>query len=436
MSFQAFLQVDPLSDFPIENIPFGVIVRKDNDEPRIATALGSNAVDLLVLAQAGLFKDGQYLGAGVAEKVFSQHTLNGFMALGRPAWREARETIQKALSTNGIPLLRDSKELQAQVLIPLSSVRYVLPLDIGDYTDFYASKEHATNVGTMFRGKDNALMPNWVHLPVGYHGRASSVVVSGTSLKRPSGLILDPATKQPVYGASKKLDIELEVACVVGTGNSLGEPISIKNAEEHIFGLVLMNDWSARDIQQYEYVPLGPFLGKNFGTTISPWIVTLDALESFRVSQPKQDPQPVSYLCSSDERDAYDIKLEVLMRATTSSTRIPTTISRSNLKYMYWSFKQMLAHHTVNGCNMRTGDILGSGTISGPTRESLGSLLEMSVNGAESINLQDGSERTFLEDGDEVIIRGFSEGQIQGRKVRIGFGEAKGVILPAAPLAN
>ncbi|RKO82755.1 hypothetical protein BDK51DRAFT_24287 [Blyttiomyces helicus] len=285
------------------------------------------------------------------------------MSLGRPAWREARETLQTLLSATGPSVLRDNAALRASALVPLASVTYHLPATIGDYTDFYASKEHATNVGVMFRGKENALMPNWVHIPVGYHGRASSVVITGTPLKRPSGLILDPVTKKPYYSACKKLDFELEVAFLVGTGNELGKPIPINKADEHIFGMVLMNDWSARDIQQFEYVPLGPFLGKNFGTTISPWIVTLDALESFRVAQPTPDTIPADYLRGGDA-DAYDVSLQVLIKPDGAAA--PTPISTSNLKYMYWSFKQQLAHHSVNGCNMRTGDLCGSGTISGP----------------------------------------------------------------------
>jgi fumarylacetoacetase len=286
------------------------------------------------------------------------------MALGRPAWREARTTIQDLLSTNGNDFLRSNQALQSKVLIPLDKVTNHLPAQIGDYTDFYASKEHATNVGTMFRGRENALNPNWVHIPVGYHGRASSVVVSGTPIKRPSGMTLDPTTKQPRFSVCKKLDIELEVAFFVGVGNELGDRIPIEKAQDHIFGMVVMNDWSARDIQQFEYVPLGPFLGKNFGTTVSPWIVTLDALEDFTCPLPIQDPQPSEYLLDKGSKnDAYDVALQVVLKPNGQE---PTVIANSNLKYMYWSFKQQLAHHSINGCNMRTGDLLGSGTISGP----------------------------------------------------------------------
>ncbi|TPX54229.1 fumarylacetoacetase [Powellomyces hirtus] len=419
----SFVEVLPDSDFPLENIPFGVISTAQQASPRAATAIGTYAVDLLVLAKAGAF-EGPQLGNGVAERVFGQPALNEFMSLGRSAWREARSTIQATLSETGPSKLRGNKTLQAEVLKPLNSVQYHMPAQIGDYTDFYASKEHATNVGVMFRGKENALMPNWVHLPVGYHGRASSVVVSGTPITRPSGLILNPQTKAPEFSTSKKLDYELEVAAFVGIGNTLGDSIPVSQADDHIFGLALMNDWSARDIQQYEYVPLGPFLGKNFGTTISPWIITLDALEPFR------DPTPASYL-NAGTYDAYDVKLEVAIKPP--SAEKPTVVSRSNLKYMYWSFKQMLAHHTINGCNMRAGDLLGSGTISGPTPESLGSLLELSKNGSEPFQLTADDTRAFIEDGDEVVMRGYCERDLDGHRIRIGFGEARGKLAPPKP---
>ncbi|KAJ3206101.1 hypothetical protein HK099_000625 [Clydaea vesicula] len=369
-------------DFSIQNIPFGIISSASNSKKRVASAYGSNAIDLTLVKF-----NGPLLGNGVAEKVFNQCFLNDFMELGRPAWREARQTLQNLIKENKLP---------AESLISLSQVQNHLPAKIGDYTDFYASKEHATNVGTMFRGKDNALMPNWVHIPVGYHGRASSVVVTGTNLKRPSGLILDPTTKLPYYSKSKKMDIELEVAFLVGKGNNLGEPIKFDDSEDHIFGMVLMNDWSSRDIQSYEYVPLGPFLGKNFGTTVSPWVVTLDAMEPFRTSQPHQDPKPADYLTGSSVHnagDAYDVNLQVYYKTPKSKD---TLICESNLKYMYWTFKQQLAHHTVNGCNMNTGDLCGSGTISGPTENSFGSLLELTWNGSKSLNI-DGEERKFLE---------------------------------------
>ncbi|KAJ3147391.1 hypothetical protein HDU86_008006 [Geranomyces michiganensis] len=452
-----FVEIPHDSDFTIHNIPFGIISPSEDQArlraictPRAASAIGSHAIDLLALAQSGAFEKCSRLGNGVAAKVFCKPSLNAFMALGRVAWREARAAIQAALSTATSSKLRDDEALRRQVLLPLEKVTFHLPASIGDYTDFYASKEHATNVGVMFRGKENALMPNWVHLPVGYHGRASSVVVSKTPITRPNGLILNAETKLPEFQASRKLDYELEVAAYVGIGNTLGNSIAVGDAEDHIFGLSLMNDWSARDIQQYEYVPLGPFLGKNFGTTVSPWIVTLDALEPFRVAQPKQDPSPASYL-SAGSLDAYDIKLEVAIKRTTlrlakagispatdiqalaasTENTPPIVVSRSNLKHMYWSFKQMLAHHTVNGCNMRPGDLLGSGTISGPTPTSLGSLLELSNNGKEPFQLAPSVTRAFIEDGDEIVISGHCSKEVDGHRIRIGFGEARGVVMPA-----
>ncbi|KAJ3270326.1 hypothetical protein HDV01_007905 [Terramyces sp. JEL0728] len=418
----SFVDYDADTDFPITNIPFGIISTFADLAPRPATAIGNFAVDLKALANIGAFKGPLFSKHAV--HAFSQETLNDFMALGRPVWREVRATIQDLLSANGSGMLSGNRALQDKVLIPLEQVRYHLPAKIGDYTDFYSSKEHATNVGTMFRGKDNALMPNWVHIPVAYHGRASSVVVSGTPIKRPSGITLDPETKKPGFSVCRKLDIELEVAFFVGVGNKLGENIPVTAAEEHIFGMVVMNDWSARDIQQFEYVPLGPFLGKNFGTTVSPWIVTLDALEEHRVPLPVQDPTPSDYLVDpNSEKDQYDVELEVYWKSSTSE---PTLVSKSNLKYMYWSFKQQLAHHSINGCSMNTGDLLGSGTISGPTEDSYGSFLELTWNGTKPVTLQDGSSRTFLLDGDEITLKGTCKG-----KNRIGFGSCSGVILPA-----
>jgi len=298
-----------------------------------------------------------------------------------------------------------------------------MPAKIGDYTDFYASRNHAFNVGVLFRGKDNALQPNWVHLPVGYHGRASSVVVSGTDLHRPRGQ-LAPDGKTPSYGECKLLDFELEMAFFVGPGNKLGHPIPIEQAADHIFGVVLMNDWSARDVQAWEYVPLGPFGAKNFGTTISPWVVPMEALKPFMVPLPKQEPEPLPYLREPAGSAAPDIALEVAVRPSGGA---PTVISKSNARHLYWSFAQMLAHHTVTGCNMQPGDLLGSGTISGPTPDSLGSLLEMTERGKKEVPLSDGSTRKFLRDGDEVILTGYA----QGPGYRVGFGPCAGRVLPA-----
>ncbi|KAJ3065437.1 hypothetical protein HDU98_011204 [Podochytrium sp. JEL0797] len=423
----AIVNIPAHSDFPLENIPFGIISTVADPTPRAATAIGDYAVDLRVLSKAGLF-DGPLLKNGVAERVFAEPTLNAFMRLGRPAWREARATLQTLLSAASP--IKNNAALKDAALHPRETVRNHLPVQIGDYTDFYSSREHAFNVGVMFRGKDNALQPNWVHIPVGYHGRASSVVVSGTPIRRPNGLIQDFVSKEVLFSQCKKLDYELETAFIIGTGNDLGAPIKIEDAEQHMFGMVLMNDWSARDIQAFEYVPLGPFLGKNFGTTISPWIVTMDALEPFRVAQPLQDPTPANYL-RSPSKDAYDLQLECTLKPNGSSKDY--TISKTNLKYMYWSMKQQLAHHAVNGCNMNAGDLLGSGTISGPDTSSLGSLLEGSLNGKQDIVLsEDGTvTRRFIEDGDSLTITGKCEAEVNGKKVRIGFGACEGTVLPA-----
>ncbi|KAI8615841.1 hypothetical protein BC830DRAFT_1120795 [Chytriomyces sp. MP71] len=427
----SFIDIPVDSHFPLENIPFGIISSAEDASLRPATIVGDHVVDLKVVAEAGLFA-GPLLKA-VAVSVFSQTTLNAFMRLGRPSWREARATLQNLLATNIASKLRDDAAVRAKAIIHKSKVTNHMPAQIGDYTDFYSSKEHAFNVGVMFRGKDNALQPNWVHLPVGYHGRASSVVVSGTPIRRPNGLIQDFATKAINYSSCKKLDYELETAFFVGTGNNLGEPINIADADEHIFGMVVMNDWSARDIQAFEYVPLGPFLGKNFGTTISPWIVTMDALEPFRVPQPAQDPVPASYL-SAGPKDAYNLQLQATLKPAGQEKDF--LLSKTNLKYMYWSMKQQLAHHAVNGCNMNAGDLLGSGTISGPTTDSLGSLLEASINGKQELDLAgDGSvKRTFIQDGDSLTISGVCEGIVDGKTIRIGFGECEGTVLPAPKL--
>ncbi|XP_073425120.1 fumarylacetoacetase isoform X2 [Dendrobates tinctorius] len=345
------------------------------------------------------------------------------MALGRSAWREARQTIQQLLSARE-PTLRDSKELRARAFVPQSLAKLHLPANIGDYTDFYSSRDHATNVGIMFRGKENALMPNWLHLPVGYHGRASSVVVSGSPIKRPKGQTRPSDDKPPIFDASKLLDIELEMAFFVGPGNDLGKPIPIQKADEHIFGMVLMNDWSARDIQKWEYVPLGPFLSKNFATTISPWVVPMEALMPFVLPNPVQDPAPLQYL-QDKSNYTFNINLSVCLQG--DGMKEPATLCRSNFKYMYWTMKQQLAHHTVTGCNVRPGDLLASGTISGPDPESFGSMLELSWRGSKPIDLGNGHTRTFLRDGDTVVIRGFC----QGEGYRVGFGECSGTIQPA-----
>ncbi|XP_066449089.1 fumarylacetoacetase [Eleutherodactylus coqui] len=414
----SFIPVDPDSDFPIQNLPYGIFSTEDEPSHRIGVAIGDQILDLSVIRH--LF-NGPFLSG--KQDVFHKPTLNSFMALGHNAWSEARQTLQQLLSASE-PTLRDSKELRARAFVPQSKAKLHLPANIGDYTDFYSSRDHATNVGIMFRGKENALMPNWLHLPVGYHGRASSVVVSGTPIRRPKGQIRPSDDKPPIFDASKLLDIELEMAFFVGPGNDLGKPIPIQRADEHIFGMVLMNDWSARDIQKWEYVPLGPFLSKNFATTISPWVVPMEALKPFVLPNPKQDPAPLPYL-QDKSNYSFNINLSVCLQG--DGMKEPATICRSNFKYMYWTMKQQLAHHTVTGCNVRPGDLLASGTISGPDPESFGSMLELSWRGSKPIDLGNGHTRTFLRDGDTVVLRGYC----QGEGYRVGFGECSGTIQPA-----
>ncbi|WP_250450503.1 fumarylacetoacetase [Caballeronia sp. ATUFL_M2_KS44] len=405
---------DPASDFPIQNLPFGVFSDAVNERPRAGVAIGDWIADLAVLEDAGLID---------AHGTFAAPRLNDFIALGRDAWRAVRIALSGLLAKD-TPTLRDDAALRRRALVPRKDATMHLPVEIPGYTDFYSSKEHATNVGSMFRDPKNALLPNWSELPVGYNGRASSVVVSGTPVRRPNGQIKLPNEDRPVFGACRKLDIELETGFIIGRGNALGEPIACEEAEAHIFGMVLLNDWSARDIQQWEYVPLGPFNSKGFATTISPWIVTLDALEPFRTATPAQEPQPLPYLRHAGDH-AFDIALQVDLRAEGASK--PTTISRTNFSLMYWSMAQQLAHHTVSGCNTRVGDLMGSGTISGPTPDSCGSLLESTWNGQRPIKLEEGGERAFLQDGDEITLRGWC----QGEGYRVGFGECVGRILPA-----
>ena len=413
-NLQSFVDVPTGSDFPIHNLPYGIFRPSAGVQPRIGVAIGEQVLDLSVLADRGLL-------SGTA---FREPTLNAFMALGRPAWREARQSLTRLLRHDE-PTLRDDSGLRDAAFHSMASVEMLLPAAIGDYTDFYSSREHATNVGTMFRGPDNALQENWLHLPVGYHGRSSSVVVSGTDVRRPSGQTKAEDADSPSYGPSRLMDFELEMGFFVGPGNALGEPIPIDEAAEHIFGMVLVNDWSARDIQKWEYVPLGPFLGKNFGTSISPWVVTMEALEPFRCAGPAQDdPEPLDYL-KNPGNCAYDIPLEVLLQ--TERMDAPETIATSNFKYMYWSICQQLAHHTVNGCNAQPGDLLGSGTISGPDKNERGSMLELSWRGTETVDLSNGEERRFLADRDTVIMRGHCEAD----GVRIGFGEVSGKLLAA-----
>jgi fumarylacetoacetase len=417
---RSFVDVPADSHFPIQNLPYGVFRPDAGSAPRIGVAIGEHVLDLSVLVERGLLS-GPNLGNGDA---LCQPTLNAFMGLGRKAWNEARSRLTRLLSAEQ-STLRDDSAIREAAFHSQAGVEMMLPASIGDYTDFYSSREHATNVGVMFRGPDNALQPNWLHLPVGYHGRASSVVISGTPVPRPMGQTKAEDADRPSYGPSRLMDFELEMGFFVGPGNALGEPIPITEAMEHIFGMVLVNDWSARDIQKWEYVPLGPFLGKNFATSISPWVVTIDALEPFRCAGPQQnDPEPLEYLRNPGEC-AYDIHLEVQLQSQTMIE--PATIATSNFKYMYWSICQQLAHHTVNGCNAQPGDLYGSGTISGPGKSERGSMLELSWRGTETVELPNGEERRFLADGDTVTMTGWCE--MDG--IRVGFGEVTGTLLPA-----
>ncbi|KAH9613669.1 hypothetical protein KSS87_005169 [Heliosperma pusillum] len=417
---KSFLQVSPESHFSIQNLPYGVFKPEPGSPPRPGVAIADFVLDLSVISSAGLFS-GPFLHGS---DCFHQPTLNKFASMGRPAWTEARATIQKLLSDTE-STLRDNASLRQEALIPMSKVEMLVPMNIGDYTDFFASMHHAKNCGLIFRGPENAINPNWFHLPIAYHGRASSVVISGTDIVRPRGQAPPAGKSPPYFGPSRKLDFELEMAAIVGPGNDLGTSIDVNNASDHIFGLVLMNDWSARDIQGWEYVPLGPFLGKSFGTTISPWIVTLDALEPFACDSPKQDPSPLPYLAEKTSKN-FDIHLEVQIKPDGLE---PSVVTKSNFNHLYWTVTQQLAHHTVNGCNLRPGDLLGTGTISGPDPDSVGCLLERTWNGQKPLSLN-GTSRTFLEDGDEVLFTGICK----GNGYNVGFGTCTGKILPSPTL--
>ncbi len=416
-ALRSWVPVAADSHFPIQNLPFGVFRPRPGTAPRVGVAIGDQVLDLGFLEEFGYFS--------TSGQVSNGPSLNAFLARGRSSWREARTKISRLLR-HDVADLRDQVALHEQALRPMSEVEMLLPVDVGDYTDFYSSREHATNVGIMLRGADNALMPNWLHLPVAYHGRASSLVVSGTDVRRPKGQTKADDAPAPTYGPSKNLDFELEMGFFIGPGNDLGEPIPIERTPEHIFGLVLVNDWSARDIQRWEYQPLGPFLAKNFATTISPWVVSLDALEPFRSAGPKQEPEPLPYLRTPGDW-ALDVHLEVSLQSAAPDR--PHVICRSNAKSLYWNVCQQLAHHTVNGCRMRPGDLLASGTISGPTPDSYGSMLELAWKGTKPLTLPNGEKRVFLQDGDRVTMTGWC----QGTGYRVGFGEATGVILPALP---
>lgn len=400
---KSWIDIPEHSDFSIYNIPFGIGRR--GDSTFVCTRIGDQVLNLYQLSQTGFFK-----GIVADNDVFNQSSLNAFIALGKPVTNEVRTRLQETLSNEHSPLRN-----QSNLFVPFRSVSMQLPVNIGDYTDFYSSIEHATNVGKMFRDPENALLPNWRHIPIGYHGRASSIVISGTPVKRPNGQTKPADSDVPVFGPTKRLDFELEVGFIIGKETSVGQTIPIAKTEEYIFGLVLFNDWSARDVQTWEYVPLGPFLSKNFASAMSPWIVTLEALDSFRVPGPKQIPVVLPYLEYQGSKN-YDIFLEVSL---TPENKDEAIISRSNFKYMYWNMCQQLAHHTSNGCNVRVGDLMASGTISGPDQASLGSMLEITSGGKTPLTLPDDTKRSFIEDGDTVAIRGWAEKD----GVRIGFGE-------------
>ena len=419
-SLTSFLDGASQSAFPIQNLPYGVFVPPEASTPRVGVAIGDQVLDLAVLQAEGHFDHPDVQAA----EPFSEATLNTFMGLGQDAWSAVRQRLQTLLRAD-TPALQDDTPLRNSALHDRSAVTMRMPVDVGDYTDFYSSEHHARNVGSMFRDPENALKPNWKHLPVGYHGRASSVILSGGNVRRPCGQTRPDADKPPVYGPSQLLDFELEVGFFVGPGNPRETPIPIEETPQHIFGFCLVNDWSARDIQGWEYEPLGPFLGKSFATSISPWIVPTAALLPFRIPGPEQDPAPLDYL-QQEEDWTFDVALEVGLQTPSMDT--PHTVCNTNFRHMYWTVCQQLAHHTVNGCNMRPGDLLASGTISGPTKDSYGSMLELSWRGQEPVELPGGETRSFLEDGDHVVMRGHADGD----DYRIGFGSVEGTVRPAS----
>jgi len=411
----SWLSIPADSDFPLQNIPFGVACLSHN-ECFIATRIGDSVINLALLNRLGYFN-----ALNIEASVFHAPCLNPLMKQGKWGIRALRDRIATLFSSGNVEL-QNCIEHQREAIYNVDAVRMMLPVQIGDYTDFYSSKEHATNVGMMFRDPENALLPNWLWLPVGYHGRSSSIITSDVPVRRPKGQTKLEG-ENPVYGPSKRVDFELEMGFITFDGKPLGERITTDEAEEYIFGLCLFNDWSARDIQQWEYVPLGPFLAKNFASSMSPWIVTLDALQPFKVESPVQNPPVLDYL-KFEGKKSYDIQLEVFLQPANGEEN---RICSSNFKYMYWNMAQQLAHHTVNGCNIRCGDLMGSGTISGPTPDSYGSMLELAWKGTLPIAMSDGTTRTFIQDFDTVIFRGFC----RQKELRIGFGEVRTQLLPA-----
>ncbi|SJN38953.1 fumarylacetoacetase [Psychrobacter sp. JB385] len=413
----SFIDIASDSDFSIHNLPYGIFSDTANGKRRSGVAIGEQVLDLAAIEAAGLLS----LDGG---PYFDQPTLNAFIDSGQDNWTQARKTIQTLLSSDNQDL-RDNQDLQKKALFQQADVTMHLPVQVPGFTDFYSSKEHATNVGTMFRDPSNALLPNWTEMPVGYNGRASTVVVSGTDIVRPSGQLKPNADDRPIFSACKRLDFELETAFVVGKGNSIGQPIAVDEAFDHIFGMVLLNDWSARDIQKWEYVPLGPFNAKTFASQVSPWIVTMEALAPFKTPCPTQEPKPLAYLNETDSNNSFDINLSVELMPENSDSA--TVVCETNFKYMYWSMAQQLTHHTITGCKVEVGDMMGSGTISGPTPDSYGSMLEIAWNATKPVTLTGGATRSFIEDGDTVIMKGYSEKD----GIRVGFGEVRGKVLPA-----
>ena len=415
-ALHSWIEIAADSEFPIQNLPFGIFSTPDRD-PRVGVAIGDYILDMCVLGRQNFFEL-----IDLDPNVFHRPALNDFIALGKPIWRAVRNRVSELLRNDNDEISGNSNLIR-DCLVKQSEAEMLMPVKVPNYTDFYSSREHATNVGSMFRDPQHALLPNWKHLPVGYHGRASSIVVSGTGIHRPKGQTKAPDAEAPSFGPTSQLDFELEVAFITGRETALGQSITPYETEDYIFGLVLFNDWSARDIQAWEYVPLGPFLAKSFASSISPWVVTLDALEPFRVKGPEQDPRPLPYLEFLGNRH-YDIQLEVLLQPNGGEL---SSISHSNFKHLYWSMGQQLAHQSSNGCNLQVGDLYASGTISGPDRGSYGSLLELTWRGTQPLQLPDGTERKFLEDFDTVVMRGY--GEFDG--IRIGFGELKNQVLPA-----
>jgi fumarylacetoacetase len=416
-ALKSWVDVPANSDFPIQNLPFGIF-STDGTNGRVGVAIGNYILDLSVLAEEGFFDEVDIQDLSV----FYEDALNPFIALGKKVTNAVRARISELLQ-EGNGELRDAAQARKEAFVPMSRAQMHMPLRVGDYTDFYSSEEHARNVGSMFRDPDNALLPNWKHLPVGYHGRASSIIVSGTDIYRPKGQTKADDAEKPAFGPTRLLDFELEIAFITGKDTQIGDSISTAEAEDYIFGFVIFNDWSARDIQKWEYVPLGPFLAKSFASSISPWVVTLEALGPFRVEGPEQEPEVLPYL-QFEGRKNFDLNLEVAIQPENSEEKI---VCRSNFKHMYWNVNQQLAHQTANGCNIRAGDLYASGTISGKDESAYGSMLELSWRGTKPIQMPDGSERKFILDGDTVIMRAHA----QKEGLRIGFGEVRTKVLPA-----